>query len=280
MRIIRADEMGMCFGVKDALHVAEQIDDPSRVTIYGQLVHNEAVLDRLDKRGFVQTPEDRRDQIPQTPLVLITAHGVSDSRRSDLEQAGKQIIDTTCPLVRKVHQAARRLADAGYHLLVIGRPGHVEVEGIIEDFDSFDVLPTADAVRAYPHRRLGIVCQTTMATDDVQAIWAQIQLLNPAAEIELVDTVCDPTRRRIEAARRLADEADAVVVVGGANSNNTRRLVELCESAGVRVFHVQGPEDLDAAKLAGCERIGLTAGTSTTDESIDRVYQALVELAS
>ena len=172
------------------------------------------------------------------------------------------------------------MARDGRHVLVVGRPGHVEVQGIIEDLESYDVLPDAECVRAYPSRRLGIVCQTTMSDEEVRAVWARIQLLNPLAHIDFADTVCDPTKRRIEAVRRLADRVDAVVVVGGANSNNTRRLVALCKAQGVPAYHVQEATDLQSAWFDGCDAVGLTAGTSTTDAKIDEVFEALASMGA
>ena len=136
MRVIRADVMGMCFGVRDALAVIEGIDEPRAVTIHGQLVHNEIVQSQLESRGFAMRDEaERANSLPDTPAVLITAHGISDRERQRLESAGKQSSTRPVPLVTRVHQAAQALQREGYHVLVIGRRGHVEVEGIIEDLE-------------------------------------------------------------------------------------------------------------------------------------------------
>ena len=144
MRVIRADVMGMCFGVRDALKVIEGISDPQGVTIHGQLVHNEVVLDDLKARGFAMQDEPTGDRsgelVPGGERVLITAHGISDRERRLLESAGKTLIDTTCPLVMRVHQAAQALQAQGYHVLVIGRKAHVEVQGIIDDLTSVNVI--------------------------------------------------------------------------------------------------------------------------------------------
>jgi 4-hydroxy-3-methylbut-2-enyl diphosphate reductase len=161
MRVIRADVMGLCFGVHDALAVIDGVASPSEVTIHGELVHNEVVLADLQSRGFRMSGESDRSGVPDTPAVLITAHGVSDHERRRLEAAGKTLIDTTCPLVARVHQAATRLESQGYHVLVIGRRSHVEVRGVVEDLSRFDVIESADEVTSYADERLGIVCQTT-----------------------------------------------------------------------------------------------------------------------
>src|SRR6516165_4242851 len=140
MQVIKAEVLGMCFGVRDALQILEDVADPNRVTIHGELVHNETVLDRLGERGFQMAKETARRPLPVTETVLITAHGVSDRERRRLEAAGKQLVDTPCPLVKRAHDAAQKLKSEGYHVLVIGRRGHVEVQGIVEDLDSFDVV--------------------------------------------------------------------------------------------------------------------------------------------
>src|SRR5437868_5725501 len=154
MRVLKADVLGMCFGVRDALAVIEGLDQPEDVTIHGELVHNEQILTRLKTRGFHQVQETRRHSLPVTETVLITAHGVSQTERRRLEKAGKRLVDTTCPLVTRAHDAARKLNSAGCHVLVIGKPGHVEVQGIIEDLPSFDVIETPEDVRTYGQARL------------------------------------------------------------------------------------------------------------------------------
>ena len=279
MKVILAEAMGMCFGVRDAIRSIEQVSDPEQVTIYGELVHNEAVLRQLESRGFHQANEATRvAQPPTTPTVLITAHGISHKQRQQLLEAGKQLIDTTCPLVGRVHSAARELAQEGFHVLVIGKPGHVEVEGIVQDLASVDVVNSAAEVRDYGQARLGIICQTTASPTRVAEICAEIQLHNPLAEIRFIDTVCEPTRRRQQAMHALVEQVEIVVVVGGKNSNNTLALVDFCHQRGVPVLHVQGPADLEPIALKGCETVGLTAGTSTLPETIAAVHQALLAL--
>lgn len=196
MKIIRAEEMGMCFGVRDALQIVDQVVDPTKVTIHGELVHNPRVIHQLDVAGFVQSPEAGRNVVPETPMVLITAHGVSDKERARLNLSGKQLIDTTCPLVRRAHDAAMKLAAEGRHVLLIGKPGHVEVQGIVEDLDSYDVVANVDAVKKYGSNRIGIVCQTTMPSCLLGQIRKEIAVQNAEADICFVDTVCHPTKRR------------------------------------------------------------------------------------
>jgi len=271
----------MCFGVRDSLAMIDQVPAPSRVTIHGELVHNEVVQIGLQDRGFaMRTEAERKQSVPETPTVLITAHGVSDRERQRLISAGKQLVDTTCPLVRRVHQAAQALQAEGRFVLVIGRRGHVEVEGIIEDLESYVVIESESEVRAYPSRKLGIVCQTTATERSVELIRAAVAALNPGADIKFVDTVCLPTKEHQRALENLLEKVDAVVVVGGRNSNNTRQLVARCAERGKPAFHVQSAADLDPAWFKTYAKVGLTAGTSTLHETIDEVQRALVWIGS
>jgi 4-hydroxy-3-methylbut-2-en-1-yl diphosphate reductase len=284
MRVIRAEVMGMCFGVRDALKAIDQINDPREVTIQGQLVHNEVVLDDLKARGFGMRNESTGDRPavlePDTEKVLITAHGMSDRHRLVLESAGKALIDTTCPLVVRVHQAARALESQGYHVLVIGRQAHVEVQGIIGDLTSVNVIESELDVRDYARPKLGVLCQTTVSERQAARVRLAIAARNPAAEIRYIDTICLPTKEHQRSLERLLEQVEAVVVVGGRNSNNTRELVNLCMQRGRPVTHVQSASDLDPAWFRGFATVGLTAGTSTLDRTISEVHRALVWIGS
>jgi 4-hydroxy-3-methylbut-2-enyl diphosphate reductase len=278
MNVLLAEVMGMCFGVRDALKIMDAVSEPSAVTIHGELVHNEAVLTGLEARGFRMTSETNRRGLPSTPLVLITAHGVSNAERRRLESAGKQLVDTTCPLVRRAHEAAQKLQRDGYHVLVIGRRGHVEVQGVVEDLVSFDVIQAPEEVRRYPHGRLGIMCQTTSTADNVARVREAVAAMNPHADIRFIDTVCHPTKDHQIALERLLDQVEVMVVVGGRNSNNTRELAARCRERGIPALHVQSATDLDPAWFAGVETVGLTAGTSTLDATIREVHEALLRM--
>ncbi len=278
MQVIRARALGMCFGVKDALRLAHQQSSPAQITIHGQLVHNPLVNAALWAKGFKDHDEARHGAIPDTPKVLITAHGISNTQRLALQQAGKQLIDTTCPLVRRAHDAALRLEQQKYHVLVIGQADHVEVRGLTGDLTSFNVIESAADVRGYPHERLGIICQTTVPSADAKELCKRIAAANPQAQIRFVDTVCQPTKDRQEALREMLTQVDAMVVVGGANSNNTRQLVRTSQAQGVVVFHIEHAADLRDEWFAGIQCVGLTAGTSTLDATIDAVEKALVQI--
>lgn len=274
MRVVLAEVHGMCFGVRDALLTLGRLQRPDEVTIHGELVHNETILADLRRRGFAMADETRRE-LPATDKVLVTAHGISDRERQRLLDAGKHLIDTTCPLVARAHGAARRLASQGYHVLLVGKRGHVEVNGLVGDLDSFDVLEGPEEVRRYPHRRLGLMAQTTAPARLVSAVRDAVVLLNPDAELRFVDTVCQPTKDHQRALERLLDEVMLVVVVGGCNSNNTRALVARCRERGRIAHHVQSAADLRPEWFAGHDCVGLTAGTSTPAEAIAEVERWL-----
>ncbi len=163
---------------------------------------------------------------------------------------------------------------------MIGRKGHVEVRGIVGSLDHAEVLESEDDVRAYPSSRLGVLCQTTVTESQAATIRAAIVARNPHAEVRFIDTICQPTKDHQRALERLLGRVDAVVVVGGRNSNNTRELAELCRRQGRPVLHVQSAAELDPAWFHGFAVVGLTAGTSTLDRTIDEVHRALVRLGS
>lgn len=279
MKIVTAASSGMCFGVRDALEALARIDRPDATAIYGDLVHNNVVLHQLENRGFHQISETGRAAIPDAPDIVITAHGISDRRRQELSAAGKTLIDTTCPLVTRVHRAAQDWAASGAFIVVIGRQDHVEVQGITEDLQQFAVVSNIDEVDNYSAVQIAIVCQTTFPVDEAAAIGKRVSLRNPQASIHTVDTICQPTKDRQQALLDLINSVQAVVVVGGHHSNNTRRLVDRCRQEGRTVFHVQDAQELEPHWFAGYETIGLTAGTSTLPETLQEVRDRLETIA-
>ncbi len=182
--------------------------------------------------------------------------------------------------MKRAHLAAQKLQTRGYFVVVIGRLGHVEVRGIVEDLEEFDVVQSVDDVKSYPRDKLGVICQTTTSPELAEAVRAEIEARNPGAEIRFVDTICHPTKDNQQALERLLGEVEAVVVVGGRNSNNTRELVARCQSNGRPALHVSTAEELDAGWLRAFQTVGLTAGTSTLDSTIDAVHQRMLEIAS
>jgi 4-hydroxy-3-methylbut-2-enyl diphosphate reductase len=278
MKVLRAREMGMCFGVKDALAKVGSLPSPEGVTIFGQLVHNGEVVRSLQQKGISMVEEMDRVPGAAKARVVLTAHGVSDKERLALERAGKVLTDTTCPLVRRAHEIAKTFAARGYFVVIIGRKDHVEVRGLTGDLDRFAVVEGPEDVRIFEAERLGILCQTTTPPALLERLYEKIIRKNFGKEIRFVDTICRPTRERQQAVEELLTRVDALVVVGGKGSNNTRQLALLGRSQGIPTFQVEKAGDLDLGLLRGFEKVGLTAGTSTLDSTIEEVYRALVGL--
>jgi 4-hydroxy-3-methylbut-2-enyl diphosphate reductase len=277
MKIIRAAHLGMCFGVRDAIALAEAQAQSQPLTILGDLVHNESVLTKLHSQG-VQIKHQVADV--STPTVMITAHGASERTLNRARAHGLSVIEATCPLVHHAHRVVRQLARDGYHPVIIGRRDHVEVRGITDDLEDYDVILTEEDVAQLKERpRFGIAAQTTQPIDRVRLLATLVQGRFPNAEVRFVDTVCQPTKQRQSAALELAQQCDVVVVVGGSHSNNTRELVATCQQHCERVHHVQTADDLRSVWFHGTERVGLTAGTSTPDTVIDEVEDWLREFA-
>jgi 4-hydroxy-3-methylbut-2-enyl diphosphate reductase len=280
MVVIPAAHAGMCFGVRNAIQVARRLREPQLVTIHGQLVHNPQIQDELKRRGFRSLPEDRRDAIPETPRVLITAHGISGRERKRLLSAGKELIDTTCPLVQRIHETVSRYEAMGYFVVVVGRRGHVEVDGIVGSLEAFDVVQDAAEARTYSAPRIGVVGQSTVPLRLFRRVLSAIRSKNPRSEIHVENTVCPATQRHQEAVAALLKRVDALVVVGGRNSHNTRQLGELAESEGVPWLHVESAGQLDPDWFEPFSIVGLAAGTSTPDSDIQAVYEALLSIGS
>lgn len=277
MKIIRAHHIGMCFGVRNAINTAFDIASEHPLSILGDLVHNPDVIASLRDRGIRIAREIKE---LRTLDVLVTAHGISHRRLNVLNESGFRVWDATCPLVRKAQQAIRDLASAGYHPVVIGRRDHVEVRGLTEDLPEYDVVLTESDIQKLAERpRLGVVAQTTQPIERVLHLLKLLRERFPLSELKFVDTVCPTTTLRRTAAVDLARECDAMVVVGGSNSNNTRELADACRAVCARVYHVERASDLREEWFADISLVGITAGTSTPDSAIDEVEERLRAVA-
>jgi 4-hydroxy-3-methylbut-2-enyl diphosphate reductase len=273
MKIIRAEHLGMCFGVRDAIALVQAEGAGGRLTILGDLVHNETVLADLRARGIgiAQQVAD-----VTTPSVMITAHGAAERTINEIKQRGLKVLQATCPLVRTAHEAVLELEREGLHPVIIGQRNHVEVRGLTGDLKEFDVVLSLEDVMALTERaRFGVAAQTTQPIEKVQNLVDLIRKRFPNSEVQFVDTVCRPTKQRQAAAVQLAQASDVVIVIGGAHSNNTRELVTTCSRHCTRVHYVQTAEDMRAEWFIGAETVGITAGTSTPDTVIDRVHETL-----
>lgn len=278
MKIIRAEHLGMCFGVRDAIALALEESQVHPLTILGDLVHNETVLAELRARGIQIAQEPAQ---VGTGTVMITAHGASDKALTRARGRGLAVLEATCPLVHVAHRAVKNLVDAGYYPVIIGKAGHVEVRGLTEDLAEFSMALTERDILEVPERaRFGVAAQTTQPIERVRHLVNLLRMRFPTADVRFIDTVCQPTKQRQNAAVELARQSDVVVVIGGAHSNNTHELVQTCRSYCSRVHHVQTAADLRAEWFAGTDTVGITAGTSTPDSVINEVASWLRDLAS
>lgn len=278
MRIIRAEHLGMCFGVRDAIALALNTVQNRPVTVLGDLVHNETVLAGLRDKG-VQFA-NRASEVG-TSAVLITAHGASEKAMGQARAQGLEVMQATCPLVHLAHRAVNDLVRQGFHPVLVGKRDHVEVRGMTEDLEDFDVILTETDVFELKERpRFGVAAQTTQPIDRVRRLIELIRQRFPNSEVRFIDTVCQPTKQRQNAAVELAQVSDVVIVVGGAHSNNTRELVQRCSQYCPRVHHVQTADDLRPDWIAEADTIGITAGTSTPDVLVDSIEQWLIQHAA
>jgi 4-hydroxy-3-methylbut-2-en-1-yl diphosphate reductase len=266
MEVRMAEHMGMCFGVRDAIELAERLTRQGPLTILGDLVHNPDVVARMDAAGAsrAHAPEEVR-----TRAVLLTAHGTAQQVKLRLRDEGHQVHDAACPLVKRVHLALAKLVSEGRHPVIVGQADHVEVRGLVGDLrESTVILHEADVERLAGKRRLGVVAQTTQPLERVEAVVESIRRRFPEADVAFIDTVCQPTKDRQDAMRRLVDESEVIVVVGGPESNNSRKLAEYARGRGRAAYQVARAAELRPEWFDGVNVVGLTAGTSTPDDVI------------
>jgi len=305
VEILRATEMGFCMGVRRAVQIMEESASPgSPVYSVGEIVHNPHVVEALERRGVLQLPGP--DEIDgdigrataarvKNGRVAITAHGVGERVVRELETSGLEVIDTTCPIVTRAQRYGSKFVRDGWHILIFGDPGHKEVRGIMgwtldakgETHGTIVEDPSLESLRkiiegfpgGFPSK-VGVMAQTTHKMEDFAHFVSNLMALQRDRNFELhvVNTLCHATTGQQEAAAMLASEVDVMVVVGGRKSANTRHLKEVCEEQGTRAYHVEGPGELQADWFANASRIGLTAGASTPDYSIDEVEARLREL--
>lgn len=253
---------GFCAGVTGAVKKALAL--PAPAYCLHELVHNELVVEGLRKRGI--TFVESLDDVPCGATVLFSAHGVSPSVREKAKSRGLVVVDATCPFVTRVHNAARDFSERGLPVVVIGHPAHAEVKGIVGEVADgrayvYPDLPDAD--------RIGVVSQTTMNADEVARI---VEELRARFEVETTAEVCHATKERQDAVK--AFRGDAVLVLGSAQSSNTRRL---CEVARCRTFRAGTMDELKALDFSGVETLGVTSGASTPESFFEEALKHLKE---
>jgi 4-hydroxy-3-methylbut-2-enyl diphosphate reductase len=281
-RILLAAPRSFCAGVDRAIEIVERLlaEHGPPVYVRHQIVHNEHVVRRLEGLGAVFV--DHEDEIPRGAICVLSAHGVSPEVRESCERRGLQVVDAVCPLVSKVHAEARRYADSGHLVALVGHADHVEVIGTRgERPDSTVVIESAeDAAKLDAKGKpIAVITQTTLSLDDVASTVDALaerfgDLRRPAA-----DDICYATQNRQDAVKEMvAQGATQILVIGSETSSNAQRLVEVARLRGAEALLIDGEGELDPALVDGHETVGLTAGASTPEELVQRVVGHLYQL--
>jgi 4-hydroxy-3-methylbut-2-en-1-yl diphosphate reductase len=279
-RISKIKEVGFCYGVKRAIDIlARSALENGSVECLGEVVHNPQVMQKLKSQGIsvINSANDMRGN-----MVAISAHGVSPQVEARLVDAKLRLIDATCPTVKKVQKTVQRMAKSGYDIVIFGDAAHAEVKGLLGWAQGRAIATTypEQVIIAFPKfHRIGIVSQTTQVPESYLRFVKEIldKALTGNTEITILDTICREVRRRQSLTQSLAAKSDLIVVVGGKNSANSRRLAEL-GSALTETHLIEKAIEIDPKWLAGKKKIGIASGTSTSQESIDEVFAKLQNL--
>ncbi len=278
MKIIVSKKKGFCAGVRRAVEMMERFSqEEGPIETLGTIVHNPQVVELLASKGV--TVADSMEDV-RGGVAAITAHGMGPQVEHEAKRHKVRLVDATCPIVKKVHLVARDLAQDGYDVVIFGDPKHQEVKGIA-DWAGQRVMATNDWPPASGHglalRKIAVLSQTTQGEEDYRRFIGKLMeaTLGRAREVRVINTICGVTDVQKAAARELSLGVDLVLVVGGRTSANTRHLAETCARAGVETHHIETAAEIDPAWLAGKERVGITAGTSTPDWVIEEVVAAL-----
>lgn len=281
MRIEKASEIGLCFGVKRTINILEKVArERGGVETLGVVVHNQQVLQKLAQIGVRVV--DGIDKI-QSGTVAIGSHGVAPSLEEEIRAQHIEIIDTTCPFVHRAQIAARRLAESDFFVIIYGDAEHPEVKGVLGWAKNRGVAaPDEKFIARFDHlpHRLGILSQTTqIPAHFTQFVKGLIDsTFTKDSELRIIDTICHDIRKRQAAALELANKVDSMLVIGGHNSANTNRLAELCSTA-TKTYLVETAEEIQLSWLQGQSYIGITAGASTAEQTIDEVLTKLEAIA-
>jgi len=270
MQVKLATSRGFCFGVEDAIELAEAAvaeHGAGQVVALGPVIHNPQVVDKLERAGLDQSGD--LETIDPSKAVLIRSHGASPETMQRARERGLEIVDATCVLVKRAQDVVQQLHEEGYHVVMIGDPDHPEVRGVIGYAPNVTVVDRgSDLEEALPYKeRLGIVAQTTHSPEHVAEMIAEI-LKRPYREVKIVNTLCLEVTRRQEAAIALCKEVEVMFVLGGLHSANTREMARLCSDEGCPTYHIETWEQFDPSMVKGKRVAGVTAGASTPEEVI------------
>ena len=283
-KIFLAQPRGFCAGVTRAIDIVDRALEKfgAPVYVFHEIVHNQFVVNELRGKGAIFV--DSLDDIPEKSLTIFSAHGVSQQVRRIADTKLLRVIDATCPLVTKVHTQAQRYAKKGYALVMIGHPGHEEVEGTIGSVDIpvhlVSEVGDVAMLTVGKHEPIAYVTQTTLSMDDTRDIIDALTQRYPHIEGPHVDDICYATQNRQTAVRTLARQVDLVLVVGARNSSNSNRLREVAASQNIPAYLVQDETELQASWLLGVSKIGITSGASTPEVLVKRVVDALSQSTS
>lgn len=276
MNVKRAKTAGFCFGVKRAVEtVYEQAknSDAAPIYTYGPIIHNEEVVKDLENQGvIVLRTEQELEQLTEG-TVIIRSHGVAKYIYEKLEKKKIQIVDATCPFVKKIHRIVSRESAAGKQIVIIGNPKHPEVEGIRgwagEQVFVVETKEDAASLVLDSARAVCVVAQTTFNYNKFQDL---VEIISKKSyDVSVLNTICGATRERQTEARSIAEEVDAMIVIGDKHSSNTQKLFEICKGACKDTYYIQTLDDLDMNQLRSVETVGITAGASTPNNIIEEV---------
>jgi 4-hydroxy-3-methylbut-2-enyl diphosphate reductase len=271
VKVITAKRAGFCFGVKRAVDMAFNAAEQSgSVYTLGPIIHNPQVIDKLDSQGV--RPTDNIDS-PDINTLIIRTHGVTNRVSEQLAAKGYNVIDATCPFVKKAQQYAALLKNEGYQVLIIGDKEHPEVQSLMSYAGDNAIVVSKDDVLPKLKNRVGIVVQTTQPVNVLQTIIKNV--LEKVAELKVFNTICSSTALRLKETTDMAKQVDVMVVVGGKNSANTTQLANLTRSMSVPTYHIETSDELMESWFAGAENVGITAGASTPDWIISEVEERI-----
>ena len=274
MKVSVVKKAGFCFGVKRAIKLAFDVAKKKNEKVYtwGPLIHNPQVVEDLKKKG-VCLVEDL-GKINKGTLI-IRSHGIHPKILERIKKSKMEVVDATCPFVKKAQKKAKQLSDQGYQVVVVGEADHPEVQGIMGYAnDSALVINHNRIKRNLPHfEKLGVIAQTTLSIDAFKQVIGE--LIEKADELKVCNTLCHATARAQKATLKLASKVDMMIVVGGYNSANTTRLAKLCKRIGTPTHHIETARELRRGWFKGKTKVGVTAGTSTPDWLIREVVEGI-----
>lgn len=269
LSITIAKDVGFCFGVKRAVDIAKKAAETyGKVAMLGDIVHNETVIRDLERAGIVVYTDI--DDVPADMPVLFRSHGTPRSVWDRAHERKLTIIDATCPLVTEIHKASQILAKEDRTVIIIGDPGHDEVEGVASQLVNPIIIADVDGARNQePLRKAGVVVQSTQSIGNVGEIVGI--LITKAYDLRIINTICTPTRNRQQQLVELARKNDVMIIVGSFTSANTRRLTSISGALNKKSYQVQGPDDIHIDWFKGVSSVGISAGASTPEEIVQEV---------